>query len=150
MESVEVEFKKGDLFNSTDEALAHCVSKDLAMGAGIAKEFRKRFGKVDFLKEQQCNVGEVAYMDSWNKKAKTTQTLFYMVTKEKYYQKPTIRTLGAALKRLRYLVTEMGITTLSMPMISSGLDQMSWPLVLQEIETAFYGSEVKITIWYLK
>jgi len=147
---VEVEFKKGDLFNSTDEALAHCVSKDLAMGAGIAKQFKKRFGKVDFLMQQQCKVGEVAYMDSWNKKAKTVQTLFYMVTKEKYYQKPTIRTLGAALRRLRAIVSDMGIKTLSMPMISSGLDQMSWPLVLQEIETAFYGSEVKITIWYLK
>lgn len=141
---------KGDLFNSTDEALAHCVSRDFAMGAGIAKEFRKRFGKVDFLKSQQCNVGEVAYMDSWNKKAKTVQTLFYLVTKEKFYQKPTIRTLGKALRRLRYLISDMGITTLSMPMISSGLDQMSWPLVLQEIETAFYGSNVKITIWHLK
>lgn len=150
MEPVEIEFKKGDLFNSTDEALAHCVSKDLAMGAGIAKEFRKRFGKVEFLRQQQCNVGDVAYMDSWNKKAKTTQTLFYMVTKEKYYQKPTIRTVSKALQRLRYLIIEMGITTLSMPMISTGLDQMSWPLVLQEIETAFYGSNVKITIWYLK
>lgn len=150
MEAVEIEFKKGDLFNSTDEALAHCVSKDLAMGAGIAKEFRKRFGKVEFLRQQQCNVGDVAYMDSWNKKAKTTQTLFYMVTKEKYYQKPTIRTVSKALRRLRYLIMEMGITTLSMPMISTGLDQMSWPLVLQEIETAFYGSNVKITIWYLK
>jgi len=150
MEPVEIEFKKGDLFNSTDEALAHCVSKDLAMGAGIAKEFRKRFGKVEFLRQQQCNVGDVAYMDSWNKKAKTTQTLFYMVTKEKYYQKPTIRTVSKALRRLRYLIIEMGITTLSMPMISTGLDQMSWPLVLQEIETAFYGSNVKITIWYLK
>ena len=94
MEPVEIEFKKGDLFNSTDEALAHCVSKDLAMGAGIAKEFRKRFGKVEFLRQQQCNVGDVAYMDSWNKKAKTTQTLFYMVTKEKYYQKQTIRTVS--------------------------------------------------------
>lgn len=150
MEPVEIEFKKGDLFNSTDEALAHCVSKDLAMGAGIAKEFRKRFGKVEFLRQQQCNVGDVAYMDSWNKKVKTTQTLFYMVTKEKYYQKPTIRSVSKALQRLRYLIIEMGITTLSMPMISTGLDQMSWPLVLQEIETAFYGSNVKITIWYLK
>lgn len=43
---------KGDLFTKSgaEDALAHCVSKDLNMGKGIATEFKRRFGKVAELK----------------------------------------------------------------------------------------------------
>lgn len=44
---------KGDLFSGPeDEALAHCISKDCHMGAGIAVMFKKKFGGVAELKEQ--------------------------------------------------------------------------------------------------
>lgn len=44
---------KGDLFSGPeDEALAHCISKDYHMGAGIAVMFKKKFGGVAELKEQ--------------------------------------------------------------------------------------------------
>jgi O-acetyl-ADP-ribose deacetylase (regulator of RNase III) len=43
----------GDLFKVADDvSLAHCVSEDLEMGKGIAREFRKLFGKVDELRDQ--------------------------------------------------------------------------------------------------
>ncbi|CAH2221431.1 Hypothetical predicted protein [Pelobates cultripes] len=44
---------KGDLFScpSTD-SLAHCISADCRMGAGIALQFKKRFKRVEELKSQ--------------------------------------------------------------------------------------------------
>lgn len=43
----------GDLFSCpAHEALAHCISEDIRMGAGIAVEFKKRFQGVTELKEQ--------------------------------------------------------------------------------------------------
>lgn len=43
----------GDLFSCPeDESLAHCISEDCRMGAGIALIFRKKFNGVEELKQQ--------------------------------------------------------------------------------------------------
>lgn len=47
----------GDLFSCpADDALAHCISEDCRMGAGIAVMFKQRFGGVSELKEQSESV----------------------------------------------------------------------------------------------
>lgn len=44
---------KGDLFSCPDSfSLAHCVSEDMAMGAGVAKLFKEKFRSVGMLKAQ--------------------------------------------------------------------------------------------------
>lgn len=44
---------RGDLFSCPRAAsLVHCVSEDMAMGRGIAKEFKKQFGGIQELKGQ--------------------------------------------------------------------------------------------------
>ncbi|XP_024860212.1 ADP-ribose glycohydrolase OARD1 isoform X2 [Kryptolebias marmoratus] len=53
----------GDLFSCpADEALAHCISEDCRMGAGIAVLFRRRFGGVSELKEQKKLTGQCAVL----------------------------------------------------------------------------------------
>ena len=54
----------GDLFKSPnpDVSLAHCVSRDLKMGAGIAKTFRDKFGRIQELLDQKANIGEIAIL----------------------------------------------------------------------------------------
>ena len=48
-----VSYVTGDLFSCPrDEALAHCISEDCRMGAGIAVMFKKKFKGVEELKEQ--------------------------------------------------------------------------------------------------
>ncbi len=48
--------KKRDLFTvSKDYYLAHCISSDAKMGAGIAVEFRKRFSLAEFQKQAVLN-----------------------------------------------------------------------------------------------
>lgn len=54
---------RGDLFSCPPQAaLVHCVSTCLAMGKGIATEFKKRFGGVADLKAQKKDVGDVAVL----------------------------------------------------------------------------------------
>lgn len=48
-----VNYVPGDLFSCPeDESLAHCISQDCRMGAGIAVAFRKKFNGVEELKQQ--------------------------------------------------------------------------------------------------
>lgn len=114
------------------------------MGKGIALEFRKRFGRMDELIKQHKEVGEVATLDitpvaTANTTATTVQTddekeknkkkkrcIFYMVTKEKFYQKPTYASLEKCLVALNSLCFKLGICSLSMPRIGCGLDRLQW------------------------
>ena len=52
---------KGDLFSSIT-CLAHCVSRDFAMSAGIALIFSKLFGGKERLKNQNVGIGQVAFL----------------------------------------------------------------------------------------
>lgn len=49
-------YVKGDLFSAPlDYALAHCVSNDFQMGAGIAKTFSKKFQHKSYLQTLSYN-----------------------------------------------------------------------------------------------
>ncbi|VEN45007.1 unnamed protein product [Callosobruchus maculatus] len=77
-----------DLFTVPDEyALAHCVARDLRMSRGIASELQRLFGQVDELKRQGGRVGQVLELRSDQRR------LYYLISKEKSYQKPTYRTV---------------------------------------------------------
>jgi hypothetical protein len=46
----------GDLFTApSTTSLAHCVSRDMHMGKGIATLFRDKFGQVNELRKQGTN-----------------------------------------------------------------------------------------------
>lgn len=82
----------GDLFAAgPDISLAHCVSRDLEMGKGIAVRFKNLFGRVDELRAQEKDVGQVAVLPPLVDGDK--RHIFYLITKERYFGKPTYATL---------------------------------------------------------
>jgi hypothetical protein len=75
----QLEEKKGDLFSANPEdSLAHCVSRCLAMGKGIAVHFKEQFGGVDDLRKQDKQIGETAVLKRDNR------FIYYLITKERY------------------------------------------------------------------
>jgi len=133
---------KGDLFTSND-SLAHCVSMDFEMGKGIAKIFKDKFQGVDELKKQNPSVGGISYLE----KEEGKRFIFYLVTKEKYWQKPTLFSLSNSLLQMKKICLEKGIKSLSMPKIGCGLDKLNWDDVKKILEFIFKGSEINITIY---
>ena len=84
----------GNLFDYYSRAfLAHCISADFALGKGIALEFDRRYDVKRKLKLYNPN-----YL-SWYKEnniggdAIIVDSIINLVTKEKFYHKPTYRTL---------------------------------------------------------
>jgi O-acetyl-ADP-ribose deacetylase (regulator of RNase III) len=143
---MEILEKRGDLFSSSHlVALAHCVSADFKMGAGIALDFRNKFGNADKLLETKCQVGQVATLQFSDR-----APIYYLVTKDRYFGKPTYDTLESALENLAKCCQRDKIAHLAMPRIGTGLDQLSWDLVKPLIVAAFKGSNVKtITVFKL-
>jgi O-acetyl-ADP-ribose deacetylase (regulator of RNase III) len=119
-----LEERKGDLFSAPAAvALAHCVSRDLAMGKGIAIAFKSRFGHVRELVDQKRGVGEVAHIKHEGR------IVFYLITKDRYWRKPTYATLTASLIELRRLCATLAVTEIAIPRIGCGLDGLPWPSV---------------------
>ena len=134
-----------DLFDMPScYSFAHCVSKDFKMGAGIAKEFRNRYGRVSHLISQEKEIGEVAFLNISEK-----EHAFYLITKERFFHKPTYDSLEKSLCYLRYLCIDMGVTQLAIPRLGCGLDKLRWERVSEIIENCFENTGINIVVCYL-
>ncbi len=91
MKLVEV---KGDLFGAKC-SLAHCVSSDFHMSAGIARGFKNKFGGQEVLRAGGWLVGDAAHL-----RLSSGRYVFYLVTKCRYYHLPTLENLTLSLEQL--------------------------------------------------
>lgn len=73
--------------------------------------------------------------------------VFYLVTKERYYYKPTMATLEASLRVMRDLCIQNSVRQLAMPRIGCGLDKLDWDQVSKLIQTVFADDDIEITIY---
>jgi hypothetical protein len=119
--------------------LAHCISADAEMGAGIAVEFAKKFPKIKMLKNYSILVGVCVKVDR----------IFNLVTKSKYYGKPTYFSLIASLEECRDICIENNIKYLAMPKIGCGLDRLSWGKVREIVQEVFKNTDIEILVCYL-
>lgn len=134
---------KGDLFKVSDEYyLAHCISSDAKMGAGIAVQFKKRFDLTNTTRignTEGLPVG-TAFMEG---------RVINLITKQRYFHKPTYQTLESALNDMRTLVNDHKIKKIAMPKIGSGLDRLSWDKNREIIKEVFKGMDVDILVCYI-
>jgi hypothetical protein len=134
--------KHQDLFKvSTDYALAHCISADCAMGAGIAKQFVQRFPDMKpALLSRTREIG-TAVLHRENKR-----NIFNLITKKFYYHKPKYINLEKSLIDMKKQCLRENIPKIAMPMIGSGLDRLDWKKVSFIIQSTFRNSSIEILV----
>ena len=136
-----IKIEKRDLFTVPQGYyLAHCISADFKLGAGIAKQFDEVFNMKYKL------FAEYGYYTYHGGDALPIDNVFNLVTKEKYYEKPTYKSLTEALEEMRHLMKMFHITKLAMPKIGCGLDKLDWNNVLNIITDIFGESDVEILV----
>ncbi len=127
--------------------LAHCISGDYALGAGIAKQFVEVYNMREKLHKQfPIEEGEkFANVE----KALLVDNVFNLVTKERYFHKPTYETLCETLFNMREQIEEKDITKLAMPLIGCGLDKLEWDEVKMMIDDIFEDLDIEILVCVL-
>lgn len=130
-----------DLFTvSQGYYLAHCISADFALGAGIAKKFDEvynmRYKLFKNYDDYDFAGGEALMVDN----------VFNLVTKSQCYDKPTYSTLRETLEDMREQMNVYDITKLAMPKIGCGLDRLQWDKVYDIICDVFKDADVDILI----
>lgn len=131
-----------DLFKTDNEyALAHCISQDCAMGAGIAKEFRRRYPKMpNRILEKNPQIGEaISYYGN-------KRLIFNLITKSKYYHKPTKETFCAAIQSLKLALVNLNIDKLAIPLLGAGLDKLNWDDNREIIQEIFKDTNIEILV----
>ena len=139
-----------DLFNvDPSYCLAHCISADFALGAGIAVQFDKRFDMKDKLKRLYPN-----YMGYYNTQASKgilgsciiEERVLNLVTKRNYWNKPTYKSLEDALLDMKDICESHKIRKIAMPLIGCGLDKLEWYKVSELIKKLFSDTDIEILV----
>lgn len=137
---------KQDLFTVPDDYyLAHCISADFALGAGIAVEFNKQFNMREILKLKYPNFLHNYINYHFGGTALIEGRVINLVTKERYWHKPTYETLKEALN-LAYFRIPSDCHKIAMPQIGCGLDRLEWNKVSQIIKDIFQDTDIEILI----
>ena len=105
--------EQNDLFNYEGKAwLAHCISADFGMGAGIVVQFNERYNLKNYMIKNYVR-------NNWSGKGTCIAVkefkVFNLITKSKYHQKPTYKTLEEALYSMRQFAMIHGRDTIAMP-----------------------------------
>lgn len=138
-----------DLFSvPEDYYLAHCISADFGMGKGIVIEFNKRFDMKNILMKKYPN-----YLDNWSWciPGKTGDCILEgrvlnLITKERYFHKPTYTSMLCALEKMRMLCQQNNINKVAMPIIGCGLDRLDFNVVSEIIKDVFKDEDVEILV----
>lgn len=134
-----------------DSIFVQCISADFAMGKGIAIQFNKRFDtKKKILEryetENTFNNGYCIYDGN---------RVYCLVTKDKYWQKPTYDSLKESLIDfrdnwlLKYYYPDQPIVIAS-PKIGCGLDKLNWDKIRKLIIDTFANmNNVSWNVYYI-
>ncbi len=141
---------KQDLFTvPEDYALVHCISSDFALGAGIAKEFQKRYATKNELRTR-CPGYQWQGGACLGTGTSDTRIVFNLVTKQNYWEKPAYKDLTDSLTELREMCELGSYKKLAMPKIGCGLDGLKWERVKSILEDVFDFSNIEILVCSLE
>lgn len=140
-----------DLFSVSDDYyLVHCISADFAMGKGIVIEFNKRFDMKNILKTKYPDYITRFRSDNVKGDCISEGRVLNLITKERYFNKPTLETMRIALFRMKEICYEKEITKIAMPTIGAGLDRLDWNDVKELLKTVFEDTDIEISVCKLK
>lgn len=140
---MKLEIKKMNLFEAgKDYHLVHCISSDIALGAGIAVDFEKKYGLKNYLLT-------LDYQDRKHPQSILYKGVFNLITKEKYWNKPTYQSLEKCLEILKKQCKLADVKKLAMPKIGCGLDRLQWGKVREMINKIFEDTDIEILVCYI-
>lgn len=136
-----------DLFSvPEDYYLAHCISADFGMGKGIVVEFNKRFDMKHILQTKYPDFINQWSHNKWTYQCILEGRVFNLITKERYFHKPTYDSMYGALLTMKHIAEQLGIKKIAMPVIGCGLDKLQWENVKYLINQVFSDTDIEVLV----
>lgn len=136
-----------DLFSvPEDYYLVHCISADFGMGKGIVVEFNKRFNMKQVLQTKYPDFINQWSHHNWTYQCILEGRVFNLITKERYFHKPTYDSMYGALLTMKHIAEQLDIKKIAMPVIGCGLDRLQWDKVQELIKQVFNDTDIEILV----
>ena len=136
-----ITYKVGNLLYSNGN-IAHCVSKDLRMSAGVARQMRTRFGGLREMLNSRRVVGDIVVIRRGHRH------IIGLITKKHFWNKPSYHDIRRSLRCLRNYMLSSNQHSISLPRIGCGLDGKNWNVV-ENIINSIFDNNFDITVYSL-
>lgn len=120
-------------------AIAHCISGDFTLGAGLAKKINEQF-------DMAAKLSEKYSIKNGDRVALYENGFFNLVIKDCYKDKATYDGLRTALKDLKINLFYFGLTKLAIPRLGCGKDKLDWNVVEAIINECFNDMNIEIFV----
>lgn len=124
-------------------SIAHCISADFKMCKGLSVHIKNKFGDASpQLSNLIPRVGEAIPINIGSR------IIYYLITKQKYFDKPTHKNIKTALQNLHKTMKHLHDHKLAIPTLTSGLEKRNWSITKQIIYSEFKNSNIELLICY--
>lgn len=124
-------------------SIAHCVSRDGKMGAGLARTLQNRFNlRGDFLQARREVGGAVALR-------RGQRFIVNLITKDRFFHLPTAEHFEQSIHNLRKFIICNNLKHIAVPELGAGLDKMELNLVIKILKTVFKNDQIAIFMHHL-
>ena len=142
------------IFHGTEDSIlqqphtiGHCISADAKMSKGFAEQLSQQVpGLRDTCRRTKLSSGKT--FPFWDRVG--NRYIYNLVTKTRLSEKPNLPTLFLTLEEMKSHARLYGISTIAIPEIVCGLDQMNWQEVVKLIRDIFAYSNIRIVVYTLE
>ena len=145
-EFLQIVYGNGKSILDQPNSIGHCISADAQMSKGFAQFLSERVPRL----RRNCrraNLLRDQVFHFWDSSSR--RYIYNLVTKEKYSDKPDLSTLATTLQNMQAHATMHGVSTIPIPKIGCGLDQMNWQDVVELLRNIFAYSDIQIVVYSL-
>ena len=139
-----IRFVSGSLFDSEAQTLVNPVNTVGVSGAGLAKEFKKRWPKMHEAYALRCERGHFGALSPegplwlWHSNATGWTTILCFATKEHWRDPSELEFIEAGLAEFVRTYQALGITSIAFPALGCGNGGLDWadvmPLMTRYLE----------------
>lgn len=142
-----ITWTKGDLFKSSCSVLGAPVNAVGVMGAGLAKEFARRFTGIEPAYKKACKEGALSLGTPWlYRHPETQQGVLCIATKDHWSLPSEYLYIEQALEWISRNWEWMGIADLALPALGCGLGTLEWGKVKPLIER-YLGNAMPLEVY---
>ncbi|MDF2369931.1 MAG: macro domain-containing protein [Rhizobiaceae bacterium] len=145
-----LKFKTGDLFKKDVDALVNTVNCVGVMGRGVALQFKKVFPNNFKLYKAACDQGEMVPGRMFITERNALSGPKYIInfpTKRHWRGKSRLEDIETGLVALRQDIIRLGIQSIAIPPLGSGLGGLNWADVRQRIEAALSDLDCDVIVF---
>ena len=123
--------------------LAHCISENLKLGAGLAKTLESKFKIRELIRAQPHHVGTA--VPTYSK----GRCIYNLVTKQHHCHYPRLEDIERSLQALKSEMLRRGHFYLAIPELACGLDGQHLADICRIIDSVFASSGIQIVMFHL-